>query len=51
MPRNLCDIKSMCSARLYAGIVVSSICPPEGGRYTNQYCLPGLPGKFTPANS
>jgi hypothetical protein len=51
MARSLCAIKSMCSARLYAGIVVSSTCPPEGGRYTNQYCLPGLSGMVTPANS
>src|SRR5579864_115959 len=30
------DLRGLCSARLQAGTLESSTCPPEGGRYTNQ---------------
>ena len=32
------ELKKLCSARLQAGTLDSSTCPPEGGRYTDQTC-------------
>src|SRR5271169_1380797 len=37
--KSLCEISKLarlCRARLQAGTLKSSRCPPEGGRYTNQ---------------